>query len=91
MKKPQHKTNIITYQKMHRKYIAQHSQDNISSVLYVPVWASFATKISYIQHINDTKVLLKKKKKRKPTNLYSVAKTSDSCVLLASIQKELMR
>lgn len=30
-------------------------------------------------------------KKKKPTNLYSVAKTSDSRVLLASIQKELMR
>lgn len=51
---------------MHRKYIAQHSQDIISFILYVPVSASFATKISYIQHINDTKVLLKKKKRSQP-------------------------
>lgn len=36
-------------------------------------------------------MILKPYSKKKPTNLYSVSKTCDSCVLLASIQKELMR
>lgn len=46
-------------------HITKHSQGNISLILYVPVWASFATKISYIQHINDSKSLALKKKREK--------------------------
>lgn len=64
MKYPQHKTNRIIYQDA-TIHIAKHSQGNISLILYAPVWASFATKISYIQHINDSKSLALKKKREK--------------------------
>lgn len=42
---------------MHRKHVTQQSRQYFFNP-YVPVWASSAIKISYIQHINDTEVLL---------------------------------
>lgn len=64
MKYPQHKTNRIIYQDATNTYRKTQSRQHFFNPLR-PVWASFATKISYIQHINDSKSLALKKKREK--------------------------